>query len=209
MIHTNIAAMLLSSFTDDLIEAGCDEAGRGCLAGPVVAAAVIMPKNWRHKELDDSKKLSKKKLSELKLIIQTEALAWAVSEVSNVEIDKINILNASFKAMHRAISTLKIKPELLLIDGNRFNPYREVTHECIIKGDGKYLSIAAASVLAKTYRDELMISLAKEFPDYGWEFNVGYPTKLHRDGIRQKGLTPLHRKSFRQLPLQTELFTRA
>ena len=199
--------MLLSSFTTDLIEAGCDEAGRGCLAGPVVAAAAIMPKNWRHPELNDSKKLSKRKLAELRITIQNEALAWAVAEVSNLEIDEINILNASFEAMHRAVSRLNATPQLLLIDGNRFNPVDGIPHECIVKGDGKYLSIAAASVLAKTHRDELMVKLAKDYPDYGWESNVGYPTKRHRDGIRKVGITPLHRKTFRQLPTQIDLFS--
>ena len=198
--------MLKSSFTKDLIEAGCDEVGRGCLAGPVVAAAVILPKKYRRKLLNDSKQLSKDERLELREIIIQDALAWAVAEVSHEEIDQINILNASFKAMHLALDQLKVIPELLLIDGNRFNKYREVRHECIIKGDARYLSIAAASVLAKTYRDELMQQRAIQFPGYGWETNVGYPTMEHRDGIRMLGITPIHRKSFQLLPSQLELF---
>lgn len=198
--------MLRSSFTKDLVEAGCDEAGRGCLAGPVVAAAVIFPKKYRHKKLNDSKQLTREEREELRYVIQRDALAWAVGEVDHQEIDQINILNASFKAMHLALEKLTMEPQLLLIDGNRFKPYREVRHECIIKGDGKYLSIAAASILAKTYRDELMNGLAKQFCGYGWETNVGYPTPEHREGIRQLGITPYHRKSFTLLPDQLELF---
>lgn len=198
--------MLKSSFTKDLIEAGCDEVGRGCLAGPVVAAAVVLPKKYRRKLLNDSKQLSKDERLELREIIIRDALAWAVAEVSHEEIDQINILNASFKAMHLALDQLKVMPELLLIDGNRFNKYRELRHECIIKGDARYLSIAAASVLAKTYRDELMYQRAIQFPGYGWETNVGYPTLEHRDGIRALGITPIHRKSFQLLPSQMELF---
>ncbi len=198
--------MLLSSFSPTLIEAGCDEAGRGCLAGPVVAAAVILPKDYKHKKLNDSKQLGREDREALRADIERDAIAWAVAEVSCEEIDVINILNASFKAMHRAIDKLTQKPELLLIDGNRFNKYAEVNHECIIKGDGIYLSIAAASVLAKTYRDDYMQRLAKQFPGYGWETNVGYPTLQHRDGIRELGITPFHRKSFTLLPDQLELF---
>ncbi|NOT75916.1 MAG: ribonuclease HII [Cyclobacteriaceae bacterium] len=198
--------MLKSSFTKDLIEAGCDEVGRGCLAGPVVAAAVILPKKYKHKLLNDSKQLSKENREELRDVIMRDALAWAVAEVSHTEIDEINILNASFKAMHIALDQLKVLPQLLLIDGNRFTTYRDVRHECIIKGDGKYLSIAAASVLAKTYRDNLMSQWAIEFPGYGWETNVGYPTLEHRDGIRALGITPYHRRSFQLLPSQLELF---
>jgi ribonuclease HII len=198
--------MLRSSFTKDLLEAGCDEAGRGCLAGPVVAAAVILPKKYRHKKLNDSKQLTREEREELRIEIQRDALAWAVGEVDHAEIDQINILNASFKAMHRALEKLTMEPELLLIDGNRFNAYKEVRHECIIKGDGKYLSIAAASVLAKTHRDDLMNSLAKQFEGYGWETNVGYPTPQHREGIKLLGITPYHRKSFTLLPAQLELF---
>jgi len=198
--------MLRSSFTKDLLEAGCDEAGRGCLAGPVVAAAVILPKKYRHKKLNDSKQLSREEREELRIEIERDALAWAVGEVGHEEIDQINILNASFKAMHLALEKLSMEPELLLIDGNRFNRYKEVRHECIIKGDGKYLSIAAASILAKTYRDDLMNNLAKQFCGYGWETNVGYPTLEHREGIRQLGITPYHRRSFTLLPSQLELF---
>jgi ribonuclease HII len=198
--------MLRSSYTKDLLEAGCDEAGRGCLAGPVVAAAVIFPKKYRHKKLNDSKQLTKEERDELRIVIQRDALAWAVAEVDHEEIDQINILNASFKAMHLALEKLTMQPELLLIDGNRFKPYKELRHECIIKGDGKYLSIAAASVLAKTHRDELMNNLAKQFCGYGWETNVGYPTPEHREGIRNLGITPFHRKSFTLLPAQLELF---
>lgn len=198
--------MLLSFFTPDLIEAGCDEAGRGCLAGPVVAAAVILPKNYKHDVLNDSKQLDKDERDLLRIDIERDALAWAVAEVSHSEIDEINILNASFKAMHRAIDKLTVKPQFLLIDGNRFIPYEGINHECIIKGDAAYLSIAAASILAKTYRDEIMQKLAEQFPGYGWKTNVGYPTPEHREGIRQLGITPYHRKSFTLLPAQLELF---
>jgi ribonuclease HII len=198
--------VLLSSFTLDQLEAGCDEAGRGCLAGPVVAAAVIFPKNYQHEILNDSKQLPKDQRDALRFDIQRDALAWAVAEVSHGEIDEINILNASFKAMHLALDKLSLTPELLLIDGNRFKPYRNIRHECIIKGDASYLSIAAASILAKTYRDELMVKLAEQFPGYSWETNVGYPTEAHREGIRTLGLTPYHRRSFTLLPAQLELF---
>ncbi|MBL0745051.1 ribonuclease HII [Chryseolinea lacunae] len=198
--------MLRSSFTKDLIEAGCDEAGRGCLAGPVVAAAVILPKKYRHKLLNDSKQLTKEEREALREDIQRDAMAWAVGEIDQLEIDRINILNASFKAMHVALDKLTVRPELLLIDGNRFKPYAELKHECIIKGDGKYLSIAAASILAKTYRDDLMLKLAEQFPGYNWHTNVGYPTEAHREGIRQLGITPYHRRSFTLLPDQLELF---
>ncbi len=198
--------MLRSSFTKHLLEAGCDEAGRGCLAGPVVAAAVIFPKKYKHKRLNDSKQLTREERDELRFDIEKDALAWAVAEVGHEEIDRINILNASFKAMHLALDKLSLQPELLLIDGNRFNAYKNFKHECIIKGDGKYLSIAAASILAKTHRDHLMNDLSKQFCGYGWETNVGYPTPAHRDGIRQLGITPYHRKSFTLLPAQLELF---
>ncbi len=198
--------MLKSSFSKDLVEAGCDEVGRGCLAGPVVAAAVILPKRYRHKLLNDSKQLTRPEREDLRKDIERDALCWAVAEIDNLEIDQINILNASFKAMHVALDKLSIRPELLLIDGNRFKPYGEVRFECIIKGDGRYLSIAAASILAKTYRDDLMARLAVQFPGYGWETNVGYPTEQHRDGIRGLGITPLHRKTFQLLPSQLELF---
>lgn len=198
--------MLKSSYTKEKIEAGCDEVGRGCLAGPVVAAAVILPKKFKHKLLTDSKQLKKTDREQLQEEIKASALAWAVAEVSHTEIDEINILNASFKAMHLALDGLKLQPEFLLIDGNRFKPYREIDYKCIVKGDAKYLSIAAASVLAKTYRDELMEKLANEFPGYGWATNVGYPTPEHREGIKTLGITPYHRKSFQLLPSQLELF---
>ena len=198
--------MLESQYTNNLKEAGCDEAGRGCLAGPVVAAAVIFPKGYKNSLLNDSKKLSKAKREWLRKEIQRDAIAWAIGEYSNLEIDQVNILNASFKAMHRAVAQLATKPDLLLIDGNRFIPYQDFRYECIVKGDGKYLSIAGASVLAKTYRDDLMEELAINYPHYGWERNAGYPTIEHRKGIEQYGITPYHRKSFRLLPDQPELF---
>ncbi len=198
--------MLLSSFTPNKIEAGCDEVGRGCLAGPVVAAAVILPKNYQHELLNDSKQLTKEERVQLQDEIKRDALAWAVAEVSHAEIDKINILNASFLAMHKALDQLKVRPEFLLIDGNRFKPYQDLKFECIIKGDANYLSIAAASVLAKQYRDDLMEKLSLQYPGYGWHTNVGYPTEEHRDGIRNLGITPYHRRSFALLPSQLELF---
>ncbi len=198
--------MLKSSFTKNKIEAGCDEVGRGCLAGPVVAAAVILPAKYRHKLLNDSKQLKKADREQLQEEIKRDALAWAVAEVSPQEIDQINILKASFKAMHLALDQLSIEPELLLIDGNRFNAYQKIQYECIVKGDSKFLSIAAASVLAKTYRDELMEKLSLQYPGYGWATNMGYPTFEHRDGIRLLGITPYHRKSFQLLPSQLELF---
>tara|TARA_R100000005_G_C5002887_1_gene210730 strand:+ start:1948 stop:2610 length:663 start_codon:yes stop_codon:yes gene_type:complete len=198
--------MLLSNFGSGKIEAGCDEAGRGPLAGPVVASAVILPADYQNKLLNDSKQLKRAHREQLEIEIKAEALAWAVCEVSPEEIDEINILNASFLAMHRAIDQLKLKPELLLIDGNRFKVYQSIPHECIIKGDGKYLSIAAASILAKVERDRIMSESAQQFPGYGWESNAGYPTKKHRQAIRDLGVTPLHRKSFRLLPEQMELF---
>lgn len=198
--------MLKSSFTKNKIEAGCDEVGRGCLAGPVVAAAVILPKKFKHPLLNDSKQLKKADRDQLQEEIKQTAISWAVAEVSHEEIDQINILNASFKAMHLALDQLETRPELLLIDGNRFKPYQQIEHRCIIKGDAKFLSIAAASVLAKTYRDELMEKLSIEFPGYGWATNVGYPTPEHREGIKKLGITPYHRKSFQLLPSQLELF---
>ncbi|WP_425392961.1 ribonuclease HII [Ekhidna sp.] len=198
--------MLKSFFQEKKIEAGCDEAGRGCLAGPVVAAAVILPKDYTHEILNDSKQLSEKQRVELKHDIIKDSLAWGVGVASPGEIDEINILNASYLAMHRAVEQLKVTPELLLIDGNRFKPFNDIPHECIIKGDGKFLSIAAASILAKTYRDDLMRQLAIDFPGYGWETNVGYPTRAHRDGLKEMGSTPHHRMSFQLLPSQLELF---
>lgn len=197
--------MLKSYYNKNLIEAGCDEAGRGCLAGPVFAAAVILPKDYKNKILNDSKQLTDKVRYELREIIEKEALAFAVAQVSNTEIDEINILNASFLGMHRAVDQLKTIPELLLIDGNRFKPYKTIPHQCIIKGDAKFLSIAAASILAKTYRDDFMTEAAKKYPHYGWEKNMGYPTKAHREGIRTHGTTPLHRMTFQLLPSQMEL----
>ncbi|OHX64850.1 ribonuclease HII [Flammeovirga pacifica] len=194
--------MLASSFSKDKVEAGLDEAGRGCLAGPVVAAAVILPKDFSHPDLDDSKKLTHKKRMALREMILKEAIDYKVIEVQAEEIDKINILQASFTAMHRCVDGLKEKPELLLIDGNRFRPYNGIEHECIVKGDGKFLSIAAASILAKTHRDLLMTQLSEEFPQYGWEKNAGYPTKQHRAAIAAHGTTPWHRNSFKLLPEQ-------
>jgi len=191
---------LVAYFKKNEIEAGCDEAGRGCLAGPVFAAAVILPKKFNHPLLNDSKKLTKTQRNMLRPIIEAEAIAWAVGKVNPREIDKINILNASFLAMHRAIKKLTTTPTLLLIDGNRFNPYPKIAHECIIQGDGKYRSIAAASILAKTYRDDLMEKLAVKFPDYSWTSNKGYPTKAHRAAIQIHGATKYHRQSFRLLP---------
>lgn len=188
------------------MEAGCDEAGRGCLAGPVVAAAVILPQCLEIPGLNDSKKLSLKQRQNLRPIIEASALSWAVGVVSVDEIDEINILNASFLAMHRALDGLRIPPEHLLIDGNRFNRYRTIPHSCVVKGDGKYLSIAAASVLAKTHRDALMEELAEAYPQYGWHQNAGYPTQSHREAIRCYGATCHHRKSFRLLPEQLSLF---
>jgi len=188
--------MLKAYYSDKLAEAGCDEAGRGCLAGPVFAAAVILDRDFRNEQLNDSKKLTKKKREELRIIIEEHALTWAVATVSPEEIDDINILNASYLAMHRAIDQLKIKPELLLIDGNRFNAYKNIPHKCIVKGDGKYMAIAAASVLAKTHRDAYMLRIHQEFPGFGWNTNKGYPTRKHKLAIYEHGLTPYHRKSF-------------
>lgn len=198
--------MLKSSFTKDKIEVGVDEVGRGCLAGPVVAAAVILPKDYTNELLNDSKKLTEKKRLILDDVIKDEALFWAIAEVDNHEIDKINILKASFLAMHKAMDKLGQKPEFILVDGNRFVPYNNIPHECVVKGDGKYLSIAAASVIAKNYRDKLMADLAEKHPCYGWERNAGYPTKQHRDGIAEYGITDYHRKSFQLLPKQLEIF---
>jgi ribonuclease HII len=197
--------LLKSYFDKNLIEAGCDEAGRGCLAGPVYAASVILPKNYKNKWLDDSKKLSDNDRYELRPEIEEKALTWAVGVVDNIEIDEINILKASFLAMHRAIDKLAQKPELLLIDGNRFTPYKKTPHQCIVKGDAKFLSIAAASILAKTYRDDFMKDAAIKYPKYLWEQNMGYPTKKHRDAIRLHGTTPLHRLTFQLLPKQLSL----
>lgn len=188
--------MLASYLHKDKIEAGCDEAGRGCLAGPVFAAAVILPTEFSLAALDDSKKLKKNQREELRIIIEKEAVAYAVQRVSPKEIDKINILNASFKAMHKAIQKLSLQPDHLLIDGNRFNPYKGINHTCIIKGDGKYAAIAAASILAKTYRDEYMERIAQKFPHYSWVTNKGYPTQAHRDAIFEHGRCKHHRMTF-------------
>lgn len=191
--------MLLPYLHEDLIEVGCDEAGRGCLAGAVYAAAVILPPDFRNELLNDSKQLTERQRYDLRPVIQREALAWAVGVVSPQEIDEINILNASFLAMHRAVDALKVRPQHLLIDGNRFRPYPGIPHTTVVKGDGKYLSIAAASVLAKTYRDDYMLRLHAEYPDYGWDRNKGYPTREHRAAIALHGTTPYHRRSFNLL----------
>lgn len=198
--------MLKQFHSTQQVEAGLDEVGRGCLAGPVVAAAVILPRDYVSKTLNDSKKLNERTRIELEEDIKANALAYAVAEVSHTEIDKINILNASFLAMHHALDQLDVTPELLLVDGNRFTKYKEIDHICVIKGDGKYLSIAAASILAKNYRDKLMSKLGEEYPEYGWNTNVGYPTKKHRQAIREFGVTPHHRLSFTLLPEQLKLF---
>ena len=191
--------MLKSHYYEGKVEAGCDEAGRGCLAGSVYAAAVILPDDYQNEMLNDSKQLTEKKRYLLREIIQHDAIAWAVGIVTPEEIDKINILNASILAMHRALDQLKVRPEAIIIDGNRFKKYQDLPHTTIVKGDGKYLSIAAASILAKTYRDDYMNRLAEEYPQYDWLSNKGYPTKKHRDAIRQYGITPHHRKSYNLL----------
>lgn len=198
--------MLLPYLEQGRIEAGCDEAGRGCLAGPVFAAAVILPEGYCNELLNDSKKLTEHRRDELRAIIERDALAWAVGVVTAEEIDHINILNASFLAMHRAVDALTVRPEHLLIDGNRFKPYHDTPHTCIVKGDGKMMSIAAASILAKTHRDEFMAHIHEEFPQYAWNINKGYPTKAHRAAISQYGPSPYHRKSFRLLDTQLSLF---
>ncbi|PCI31113.1 MAG: ribonuclease HII [Flavobacteriaceae bacterium] len=197
---------LKSFFKPNCLEAGTDEAGRGCLAGPVVAAAVILPPDFKHELLNDSKKLTEKQRHFLRPIIEEVALAWAVGYVWQEEIDEINILQASLLAMHKSIDDLSLKPAHIIVDGNKFNPYKEIPHETIIKGDGKYLSIAAASVLAKTYRDDYMDKIHLDFPMYAWSKNKGYPTKAHRQGIRDHGITSHHRKTFRLLPEQLKLF---
>lgn len=191
--------MLKSHFYKGFVEAGCDEAGRGCLAGSVYAAAVILPEDYVNDALNDSKQLSANRRYELRREIERDALAWAVGVVTPEEIDKINILNASILAMHRALDQLAVRPEAIIVDGNRFKPYRFIPYTTVIKGDGKYLSIAAASILAKTYRDDYMDRLAEECPQYAWDVNKGYPTKAHREAIAKYGVTPYHRKSFRLL----------
>lgn len=191
--------MLLPCLHKGVIEAGCDEAGRGCLAGSVYAAAVILPDNYRNELLDDSKKLTERQRYALREVIERDALVWAVGVVTPEEIDKINILNASFLAMHRAIDQLSVRPQHLLIDGNRFNPYPDIPHTTVVKGDGKFLSIAAASILAKTYRDDYMNRLAEEYPVYDWKSNKGYPTRKHREAIARYGVSPYHRMSYNLL----------
>lgn len=199
--------MLLSCYQQQLIEAGCDEAGRGCYAGPVFAAAVILPKDFSHPLLNDSKQVSEQHRYQLRSIIEQEALAYAVASIDNEEIDTINILKASFKAMHLAIDQLHIVPEMLLIDGNRFVPYKKTPYECMIKGDGRFASIAAASILAKTYRDDYMKNIHEEFPMYDWVSNKGYGTLNHRKAIEQNGICKYHRKSFNILPQQLRIFS--
>ncbi|WP_421941370.1 ribonuclease HII [Pedobacter sp.] len=200
--------MLLNCYQEEFLEAGCDEAGRGCLAGPVFAAAVILPKGYVLEGLNDSKQLSHEQRDLLRPIIEKEALAWAVAAVDHEEIDRINILNASFLAMHRAIEQLHTKPEYLVIDGNRFKAYPQIPHSCIIKGDGKYLNIAAASILAKTHRDEYMTNLHHDFPHYNWISNKGYPTIAHRKAVLEIGLSPFHRKTFNVSDPQLDLFSK-
>lgn len=191
--------MLKAYYKEGVIEAGCDEAGRGCLAGPVFAAAVILAPDYQNELLNDSKQLTEKKRYQLREVIEREALAWAVGIVDNNEIDKINILNASILAMHRALDQLQPRPQNIIVDGNRWKPYKDVPATTIVKGDGKYLSIAAASILAKTYRDDFMMRIHQEFPQYHWDKNKGYPAKVHREAIRQFGTTPYHRMSFNLL----------
>jgi ribonuclease HII len=193
-------ASLLPFLHEQLIEAGCDEAGRGCLCGPVVAAAVILPDGFYHPLLNDSKKLTDKQREKLRPIIEDQAISWAVGTVDNLEIDQINILQASFLAMHKAVAQLTLLPQHLLIDGNRFKPYPNIPHTCVIKGDGKYMSIAAASILAKTHRDEMMLTAHAQYPHYSWDKNMGYPTAKHREAIAMHGTTPLHRMSFQLIP---------
>ena len=192
--------MLEKHYYEGLVEAGCDEAGRGCLAGSVFAAAVILPPDYENELLNDSKKLSDRKRKQLREIIEHDAVDWAVGIVEPGEIDEINTLNASILAMHRALDQLKVRPEAVIVDGNRFKPYRDLPYTTIVKGDGKYLSIAAASILAKTYRDDYMDRLAEDYPQYDWKSNKGYPTKKHRQAIRECGITPFHRRSFTLLP---------
>lgn len=191
--------MLKNYYEQGRVEAGCDEAGRGCLAGSVYAAAVILPPDYHNERLNDSKKLTARQRYALRQDIERDAVAWAVGVVTPQEIDQINILNASILAMHRALDQLQVRPEAIIVDGNRFKPYHDLPHTTIVKGDGKYLSIAAASILAKTYRDDAMIRLAQEYPDYDWQHNMGYPTRKHREAIRQHGVTPYHRRTFNLL----------
>jgi len=201
-----VERMLHPSYQSNLVEAGCDEAGRGCLAGPVVAAAVILSPDFDTRALRDSKALSADKRDRLRIYIEKHALAWGVSSTCNELIDNINILNASFEAMHKALDLLDISPDLLLIDGNRFKPYADIPHKCIVKGDATYASIAAASILAKTYRDDMMLQYHHRYPDYGWDRNKGYPTNDHRLALEKYGETPLHRKTFHLKARQLKLF---
>ncbi len=200
--YNTVIIMLSSCYYKDKIEAGCDEAGRGCLAGSVYAAAVILPPDYQNPDLNDSKKLTDKKRKALREQIQRDAVAWAVGVVTAEEIDQINILNASILAMHRALDQLQVRPEAIIVDGNRFKPYHDLPYTTIVKGDGKYLAIAAASILAKTYRDDYMDALAEEYPQYDWKSNKGYPTKKHRAAIKEHGISPYHRKSFQLLPTE-------
>lgn len=204
MIVQKRVQMLESYFLENVIEAGCDEAGRGCLAGPVVAAAVILPDNFQNERLNDSKKLSRKDRDELRLIIEKEAISYGVAFVDNIKIDEINILKASILAMHLALDQLEIRPEHIIVDGNRFYKYQNIPHQTVVKGDGKFLSIAAASILAKTYRDEYMLEAHEKYPVYSWDKNMAYATKLHREAIAEYGTTPLHRMSFRLLPDESQ-----
>jgi ribonuclease HII len=206
MYFVQIIKMLKPFYQNKLIEAGCDEAGRGCLAGPVFAAAVILPVKFAHPLLNDSKQVTEKNRNELRKVIEEKAIAYAVASIDNEEIDEINILRASFKAVHIAIDQLQKKPQLLLMDGNRFPPYKKIPHQCIIKGDAIYMSIAAASILAKTYRDEYMLKLHAEFPQYGWDRNKGYGTVLHRQAMAAYGQCKYHRKSFHLKAAQAKLF---
>lgn len=196
---------LPNQFQQGILEAGCDEAGRGCLAGPVTAAAVILPPDFSHPWLDDSKQLTERRRQQLRSIIESQALAWAVAHVDNAEIDAMNILNASIEAMHRALAQLQIQPQAIAVDGNRFKPFADIPWHTFVKGDARFGNIAAASILAKTHRDELMEQLAREYPHYGWEINKGYPTKAHRKAIELYGATPLHRQTFRLLDNQLTL----
>jgi len=198
--------MLLPFFQEEFLEAGCDEAGRGCLAGPVFAAAVILPKDFHHPLLNDSKQLNETQRKQLRIEIEAQALAFAVAQVDHEEIDRINILQASFLAMHRSLDALKTKPEFILVDGNRFKKYQDLPHQCIIKGDGKYFSIAAASILAKTYRDDFMERIAVQYPQYDWSSNKGYPTIKHREAVLKYGFSPYHRRSFKVTDPQLTLF---
>ena len=206
MARSKLSNPLPACIIKDRQEAGCDEAGRGCLAGPVVAAAVILPDDFSHPYINDSKQLSEKQRDELAIIIKEQALSYGIGIVDNEEIDRINILRASILAMHRALDSLSIQPSGIAVDGNRFSPWKNIDWQTVVKGDGKYANIAAASILAKTHRDKLMCDYSKEYPQYGWNINKGYPTKLHRKAIETYGVTPLHRLSFKLLDTQLELF---